>query len=360
MLPDLLKYNYLSEPALSLVKCLDNIDEMWARLKRAYGDPKTLLDRKLMQVRKTGALWKVSGERLKESLMNLINGISDLISLSKYHGIENKLYHGDHLNVIYGLMGETRVRKWITMTCDEELEEEELWRKLIMFLEKELKVQQELSLIKPKLTQDTRSQNTYCSQAVEANDEDSESSINNQECHVSSSPASSMKCSFCGELGHYETKTRHGSNLIQYYACKKFVEMNPLERYKELRRLGLCYQCLYPGAIQNKGKHANGMCQIDFTCQHPSHDRYSMKRHILTCYDHRNTDENKKIFEDYKRKFILQRPDIPEFSKEIKLSFMSKQSHISNSKNSKTLTTDDDIINDNGIYMLQKVQIGGK
>ena len=359
MLPDLLKYNYLSEPALSLVKCLDNIDEMWIRLKRAYGDPKTLLDRKLMQVRRTGALWKVSGERLKESLMNLINGISDLISLSKYHGIENKLYHGDHLNVIYGLMGETRVRKWITMTCDEELEEEELWRKLIMFLEKELKVQQELSLIKPKLSQDQKSQNTYCSQAV-TNDVDSDSAINDYDCHVSSSLPSSIKCSFCGEMGHYETKTYDGSSLVQYYACKKFVEMNPLERYKELRKLGLCYQCLFPGAIQNKGKHANGMCQIDFTCQHPSHDRYSMKRHVLVCHDHRNTDENKKILDHYKRKFILQRPDIPEFSKELKLTFMSKQSHISNSKNSETLTTDDSIISDNGIYMLQRVQIGDK
>ena len=86
MLPDLLKYNYLTDPALSLVKSLDSIDEMWKRLKKAYGDPKVLLDKKLTQVRKIGPLWKLSGERLKEGLVNLINGISDLISLSKYHG----------------------------------------------------------------------------------------------------------------------------------------------------------------------------------------------------------------------------------------------------------------------------------
>ena len=110
MLPDLLKYNYLTDPALSLVKCLDNIDEMWRRLKKAYGDPKVLLDKKLNQVRKIGPLWKLSGERLKEGLMNLINGISDLITLSKYHGIENKLYYGDSIDIIYGLMGEMRVK----------------------------------------------------------------------------------------------------------------------------------------------------------------------------------------------------------------------------------------------------------
>jgi len=33
MLPDLLKYNYLNDPALALVKCVDSIDEMWLRLK---------------------------------------------------------------------------------------------------------------------------------------------------------------------------------------------------------------------------------------------------------------------------------------------------------------------------------------
>ena len=357
MLPDLLKYNYLSDPALSLVKSLDTIDEMWSRLKRAYGDPKTLLDRKLTQVRKVGALWKVNGERLKDSLMNLINGISELITLSKYHGIENKLYHGDHLSIIYGLMGESRVRKWITITCDEELEEEELWRKLIQFLEKELKVQQEMSLIKPKLSQDQKSQNTYCSQQVEANDDESDSSINDHECHVSSISDNSLQCSFCGESGHYETKTYDGSVLIQYYACKKFVEMNPLERFKELRKLGLCYQCLFPGAVQNKGKHANGKCQMNFTCKHPSHNRYDMKRHVLVCHDHKDTEENKKIFDYYKKKFILERPGIPDFSKDIKLSFMSRQSHVSNS-NSETLSTDDNIIIENGIYMLQKVQIG--
>ena len=357
MLPDLLKYNYLSEPALSLVKTLDNVDEMWIRLKRAYGDAKTLLDRKLTQVRKIGPLWKVNGERLKESLMCLINGISDLISLSKYHGIENKLYHGDHLNVIYGLMGESRVKKWITMTCEQELEEEELWNKLISFLEKELKVQQELSLIKPKFNQEQRS-HTYCSNSIDSSETELELPINDQGCHISSMSGNSIKCSFCGEFGHYETKTYDGSAMIQYYACEKFVEMNPLERFNNLRKLGFCYQCLFPGAVQNTGNHANGKCQRDFSCKHPSHDRYDMRKHVLVCYEHRNTEENKKILDTYKRKFILQRPGVPEFAKEIKLSFMSQQSHVSISKDSETLTTDDQIINENGIYMLQKVQIG--
>ena len=46
MLPDLLKNNYLGDPALSLVKRLDDIDEIWTRLHKAYGDPRIMLKNK--------------------------------------------------------------------------------------------------------------------------------------------------------------------------------------------------------------------------------------------------------------------------------------------------------------------------
>ena len=367
MLPDLLKYNYLTDPALSLVKCLDNIDEMWNRLKKAYGDPKVLLDKKLAQVRKIGPLWKLSGERLKESLVNLINGISDLISLSKYHGIENKLYYGDSLEIIYGLMGEVRVKKWISLTCDEDLEEELKWQRLISFLEKELKVQQELSLLKTKFNQEQRLRETYSSSSLQAEEHalhhgckesdlelDSCSNLQTQDSYVSSQ--SNPKCPFCDEVGHYQTKT----GLIQYYACKKFVDMTPFERFKELRKQGLCYVCLFPGAQQNSGKHVNGACKTDFSCKHPTHDIYERRKHILVCHEHRNTDENKKSLETYKNKYILQRSNVPEFSKEIKLAFMTKQAHISVSDDVEKQSNDDGIINENGIYMLQKILVENK
>ena len=98
MLPDLLKYNHLAEPALSLVKSLDNIDDMWSRLQKAYGDPKTMLNKKLSDVRKIGALWKIKdNERIKEGLISIINAISDLIKLAKRHNLEGRLYYGDGL-----------------------------------------------------------------------------------------------------------------------------------------------------------------------------------------------------------------------------------------------------------------------
>ena len=47
MLPELLKNNFLGDSALSMVKSIDDIDEVWRRLKEAFGDPKIMLEKKL-------------------------------------------------------------------------------------------------------------------------------------------------------------------------------------------------------------------------------------------------------------------------------------------------------------------------
>ena len=42
MMPDILKNKLLEGSALSLVHSVNDVDEIWARLKAAYGDPKLL------------------------------------------------------------------------------------------------------------------------------------------------------------------------------------------------------------------------------------------------------------------------------------------------------------------------------
>ena len=43
MLPELLRNNYLEDLVLSLVKNIQGIEEIWNRLKKAYGDTKIML-----------------------------------------------------------------------------------------------------------------------------------------------------------------------------------------------------------------------------------------------------------------------------------------------------------------------------
>jgi len=88
--------------------------------------------------------------------------------------------------------------------------------------------------------------------------------------------------------------------LIQYFSCKTFVEMTPTERLSTLKSKNLCFQCLFPGAHQNQGKHQEGQCQREFICQHPYHQLYPVKNHVLVCETHKKNQQNQDTLEHYK------------------------------------------------------------
>ena len=289
--------------------------------------------------------------------------MSDLIRLAKRHNLEGNLYFGEGLDMIYGIMGDERLKKWLTTICEDSLEGEQLWKRLIRFLEKELKVQQEMALINRKYMMDDKRQVSYVSSEQYNKDTDDIQNENSDSCssHISNSSGQDSSytkvCSFCDEDGHTMTKGPWGRNLIQYFSCEKFAKMNPHQRLQELRKRGLCYMCLYPGALQNEGKHSTGSCHDEFCYKHPSHDKQNRKKHVLVCNEHRDDDENKQILEEYKRRRILNNSQLPSFSREIKLSFVSQQVFQVGTSNIELEPNDDGIIEDNGIYMLQTIEI---
>jgi len=132
----------------------------------------------------------------------------------------------------------------------------------------------------------------------------------------------------------------------------KFAELSPVNRLKLLRDKGFCTQCLYPGADGSIGKHKEGRCQRDFACQHPMHSKYPVRRHVLVCEEHKDSEENKQLLENYKQRFV-NNSKLPSFSRNISLSF-----HINSNINrnaSKDLT-----VEEHGIYLLQSVTINNK
>ena len=144
LLPDLHKNNYLDGPALLLVKNVDEISEIWRRLKLSYGDPKLMLNKKLADLSNSGHLWRIKDlEKLIEGISKIINSMKDMIKLAGEHHIEQSLYHGDGLERIYNLLGDSRLTRWFSDVTEKNLREPELWVHLISFLEKEVKVQQQ-------------------------------------------------------------------------------------------------------------------------------------------------------------------------------------------------------------------------
>ena len=276
MMSDVLKNNHLEKAALSLVRGVYNIDEIWQGLKSAYSHPKLLLKKKLSEINKISYLSKLKDtERVLAALSQIINTMKDLQSLASEHPIESKLYSGDGLERIYQLLGDNRVTRWLSNLPEDE-DDHEQWMKLIEFLERDLKVQQQRMLIQEK--SDER-RNTKQNSGFRQ--------IGRRGAHFISQSIE-KKCYFYDETdNHIATSGPRRTEIIQYFVCKKFIEMTPKERFQELRRKGYCFQCLFPGALQNTGKHSDGKCQRDFTCKNRSHDKYPTKKHVLLCHEHR-------------------------------------------------------------------------
>ena len=310
MLPDLLKNNHLENPALLLVKDVTDIEDIWTRLKSAYGDTKILLSKKVAEINDIEDIWKHKDpEKAVDGINKVVNLMKDLMRLAEEHKIEEKLYHGDAMDKIHSLMGQEKFRKWLDLSCESSPStEKDQWYELIKFLEKEIKIcQQEIIwFAKTKKKQQTPK-------------DPSTPSSRDRSHHTHGNGGNSTSCYICGASDHVSTQGPNGARLIQYFVCPKFVEMTNKERFTMLKAKNLCLQCLYPGASSDRGKHKEGKCQRDFTCKHASHNRHPAKKHVLICDEHKEDNQNKATFEEYKRRCIL-RPnqvDLPSHAKNI-------------------------------------------
>jgi len=311
---DLLKNNHLEKDALMLVKNVTDIKDIWDRLKEAYGDTKTLLTNKISDLNNCEVVKSRDPTKIVASISKIANLMRDLMKLSSDHHIENELYYSDALDQIYNLLGEERTIRWLTISCDAPKEGKWKWKQLLEFLDKEVKIQQQraTSQSKSKKTEPSKPQPPRKSAHTSSSQQSPNLSTVNQ-----------SSCFICGKDDHIQTNGPRGMKLIQYFSCKTFVDMTPAERLSMLKSKNLCFQCLFPGARQNQGKHQEGQCQRDFICQHASHQQYPTKKHVLVCEEHKNNKQNQDTLDHYKSRCIV-RQHVPTFSKEIKLSFHAK------------------------------------
>ena len=141
LLPDTLKLNYLGDPALTLVKELKTIDEIWDRLTESYGNARVLLHNKLGVLAKMGGLEKIRGdENLMYGISELINAMKELSRLAEKYSLEHELYQTARgLGKVKELMGASRYKKFLRTYRDVCLGYKDEWIGMYQFLQVELK-----------------------------------------------------------------------------------------------------------------------------------------------------------------------------------------------------------------------------
>ena len=114
-------------------------------------------------------------------------------------------------------MGDSRVTRWLTSICEEDLVDEALWSRLLRFLERDLKVQQEKAL--------------HCRRLNSKEQQSSGSS------HFADNPGSvlTVSCCLCNENGHATSNDPNGMLIVQYFACRKWAESTAAQRFRTLR-----------------------------------------------------------------------------------------------------------------------------
>ena len=362
LLPELLKNNYLKEPALSAVKTIDNIDEIWKKLKFAYGDVMVILQTKISRLSTMSPLYRSKDvDSTINALHKLANLVKELTSLVKTHNIENYLYYGGAKQNILRLLGDARLSRWLTQ-ADDSLSPEETWTNLTKFLENEIKLQQQKSIVIGQSSQDSDSRSIKSSKRPLGSSQDSRTTRNQRYGYSSTSSTNAIPsdpiCYICnareGTDDHVATLGPGGTRIIQYFSCKKFAELSPSDRLALLKDKGYCFQCLFPGADASSLKHKEGRCQHDYVCRHPYHQKYPTRKHVLVCNRHKDHDANKDILRRFKQRFVKS-PDLPDFARNISLSFHAHECYKTNPQpldNSVTVPEEE-----RGIYLLQTVLI---
>ena len=345
--PEYLKKNYLEGQALLLVKEIQEMDQIWVKLKVSFGCTMLLLQNKLGEVKKCGELWKIKDkEKLMTGLSKLVNSMVELKALAEKHSIKDQLYHHSYIGMIYDVIGDQRKEKFAYKNAGVQMSGEEKWAKLMKFLTVEMTVLEEL-LMDEKSRQSKPEDETSRNKDPKNGNRDSKGK--ERLAHpAGTGPREKAKCAICGKDDHVTMTSKAGQDLVHYIACEKWVNMTLSERFQELKNKDLCFQCLYPG---KKNNH-EGTCFNQYACKHGSHRRFNKSKHVLVCEEHKDEAENKELFEKYKKRFVTNsKIAYKDFTKNI--TFYA-DAYVEDVVDSETET-----VKDRTIFMLQTILVEG-
>ena len=323
-----LKNNALKGPAHSLVAKIDDIDTIWKKLTDSYGDTRTLLQNKLGTLKKFNLDKVKDDEKISWTITKLLNVMSDLQKLAEDYNLKEDLYYGGGVHQILNLMGTDRERKFIkSISRGAQLGNPEKWSKIVEFLGNE-RSEREAYVLHDK------SKKTHLEKSSGGGDEKKKGGEENaflskenaftQTNQNRGDVPSQPKCHICGKSdGHVQTTDSNNKKVIEYVACKEFVDKNPSERGKLLFKKRLCNKCLKPG-VKFFSDHK---CDTKYVCNQPfkkGEQELKCKHHVLVCGFHCEKQCNKELLDKYKNEVIKVNDSHLDFTKNVSLACFSE------------------------------------
>ena len=124
-----------------------------------------------------------------------------------------------------------------------------------------------------------------------------------------------INCHICGKDDHILSTDMGGNRHCDYVSCKTFVEWSCDQRRSELQKRHFCLTCLSPG-VKHRTPHS---CCSKYVCPDPFHKSFKKGFHVLVCEDHKNSQANVNLLQQYMKNFIEKRGTFHDFTRNISL-----------------------------------------
>ena len=292
LMVETLKNNHLAGKAKQCVGSVDDIDNIWKRLKDNFGNTEHMLMHHFSTINKMGSMTKrKSYTEKKHYLQAIINSMQDAINLATEHDLVGELHYGDQLRKVVGLLEPYLQNGWYKIVSEESVAKPVRWLRLIVYLEAQLSIIQ---------TRAFETESDEFKQVLPSAEDKSQKGGRGGKpqsgftvTHDSAAPATGELCKLCDD--------KHPSANKAFWSCKIFLLMSFKDRGELVRKKQHCLQCL---DVSTKWRDPNHSCSTTYICPHASHSRFDKKLHILLCGPHAKDEQNKNLFEVFKAEML--------------------------------------------------------
>ena len=283
-----LKNNHLEGLAKEFVGSLDNIDEIWERLKSNFGNTEVMLKYHFGRINKMGQMHTFKSFDLKKTYIQcLINAMKDVIDLAEEHNLMGDVTYGPQLKKVVSLLDKHYQNEWYKLVADENVEKPQRWERMLRYLNGIL------SVLQLRASEEESADSSNVPKDPGYN-KDKDSSVKGNK--GGGGPRVNLAkgvCKLCN--------TTHPSSNTNFVQCKKFLLMSCKDRGDLVRKGKFCLQCLDG---KTKFYDNNHECSDKWMCKDEFHAGYTQKLHFLLCAPHVENEGNKQLFQEFKTEVL--------------------------------------------------------